>query len=130
MGLKDRLIYFWKWLHSAGRREKGCGCVVLKPANFEGVYEKDWPDTELLEEDYQKVKIKEYRNCTTNEIYKVFKLKCTRCGKIYTTRNKIGTGIDYGDKNPDAPVRLQMKHTGWKRWTKKEQPVIESRAKE
>jgi len=97
-------------IFTASRIEKkGCGCEVFVPAGYEGLREKNWPKTELLEEDRTEELEGKYSNCTKYREYETFRLKCTECEKVYRTRRRSGSRTDYGEENPEASVKLEEK---------------------
>jgi len=120
----------WKFLNSSGIAEKGCGCKVFKPSGYGGSREKNWPNTELLEEERTEELEGKYRNCTKYREYETYRLKCTECETVYRTRRRSGSRTDYGEKNPEASVKLEHKHQAapliGRRVISEEKPVIET----
>mgnify|MGYP006288176231 CR=1 FL=1 len=122
-------------IFTASRIErKGCGCKVFVPAGYEGLREKNWPNTELLEEERIEEEIGRYHNCTKYREYETFRLKCTECDTVYRTRRRAGSRTAYGEKNPEASVKLEEKLQRAPlvggRVISNEKPVIENGADE
>lgn len=113
--------------------EKPCGCsyrVKSKP-----LFEQDAPRTEEIECDLVVVFEREYTNCTRREEEWERRLRCLDCGSEYTTRDKSSTCTDYGEENPDAGIKLEMKSMrpaalGGYRTQWEEVPVVEEPAEE
>ena len=113
--------------------EKTCGCTYRlkrKPLR-----ERDAPNTEEVDRDLLVVYKRKYTNCTQREEEWKRRLRCLDCGAEYTTREKSGTCTDYGDENPDADAKLEVKSTrrdplGGYRTDYDEVPVVEYPDKE
>lgn len=97
-----------KFFTASRRDRKGCGCAVFVPAGYEGLYEKNWPDTEVLEEEDVEEVAGKYRNCTKYKQFKRFRLKCTRCGTVYRTRRHEHTRVSYSEENPEKALELEQ----------------------
>jgi len=108
--------------------EKPCGCTYrVKRKVFR---ERDAPNTEEVERDLIVVSERKYTNCTRREEEWERRLRCLDCGAEYTTREKSSTCTDYGDENPDAGMKLELKSMrpaplGGYRTDYEEVPVVE-----
>ena len=97
-----------KWLRALlfHRTELPCGCVVTDsglPRFSDRVTE--------MEHERVEVERRPYTNATVTKYERSARLLCDQCGTKWTQRHGGHRKTDYDDENPDASVRLEVKHS-------------------
>lgn len=96
---------FRTWARQIYATELPCGCLATdrRSGRFSN-------QTTVIDRDHRTIRSIAYTNCTKEENEWMLTVECDHCGATWQTRRKAGPTIKYGEKNPDADMKLITRH--------------------